>query len=98
MLTAMPLADAFSLFRHLGVNVECMSKKEFTASYFLLAKRYHPDRNPGSAGLMANINAARATILNSYRSAHGIELRWCGHDPELCLQLASTATISIVSL
>jgi curved DNA-binding protein CbpA len=65
MLTAMPLADAFSLFRHLGVNVECMSKKEF--SYFLLAKRYHPDRNPSSAELMANINAARATILHSYQ-------------------------------
>src|SRR6478752_331929 len=38
-------------------------------SYFALAKRYHPDRNPQGAELMANINAARAAILDSYRSS-----------------------------
>ena len=38
-------------------------------SYFALAKRYHPDRNPCGAELMANINAARAAILNSYRKS-----------------------------
>jgi DnaJ-class molecular chaperone len=64
----MPLADAFALFRHLGVNVEWMNHRDFTTSYFVLAKQYHPDRNPSSAELMANINAARATILNSYRN------------------------------
>jgi len=60
-------ADAFTLFRRLGVNVATMNKSEFTLVYFGLAKRYHPDRNPHGAELMANINAARATILNWYR-------------------------------
>jgi len=64
----MPLADAFALFRRLGVNVEWMNHRDFTTSYFVLAKQHHPDRNPSSAELMANINAASATILNSYRN------------------------------
>jgi curved DNA-binding protein CbpA len=63
----MPFADALALFRRLGVNVETMSQSDFSISYFALAKRYHPDRNPDGADLMANINAARAAILNSYR-------------------------------
>jgi curved DNA-binding protein CbpA len=63
----MSLAEALSLFRRLGVNVETMTRGDFRMSYFALAKRYHPDRNPRSAGLMANINAARAAILHSYR-------------------------------
>jgi len=63
------LAEAFALFRRLGVNVETMNQHDFRISYFALAKRYHPDRNPHSAALMANINAARAAILNSYRSS-----------------------------
>jgi hypothetical protein len=37
--------------------------------FYFIDKRYHPDRNPSSAELMANINAARATILNSYRKS-----------------------------
>jgi curved DNA-binding protein CbpA len=37
--------------------------------YFSLAKRYHPDRNPRGAELMAKINAARAIILNSYQKS-----------------------------
>jgi curved DNA-binding protein CbpA len=65
----MSLAEAFALFRRLGVNVEGMSQRDFSISYFALAKRYHPDRNQHSAQLMANINAARAAILNSYRSS-----------------------------
>jgi curved DNA-binding protein CbpA len=65
----MLLAEAFTLFRRLGVNVESMSQRDFSISYFALAKRYHPDRNPRSAELMAHINAARAAILNSYRSS-----------------------------
>jgi len=65
----MSLAEAFALFRQLGVNVESMSQRDFSIRYFALAKRYHPDRNPHSAELMANINAARAAILNSYRSS-----------------------------
>jgi len=63
------LAEAFALFRQLGVNVEKMSQRDFGISYFALAKRYHPDRNPHGADLMAHINAARAAILNSYRSS-----------------------------
>ena len=65
----MSLAAALSLFRRLGVNVETMTQGDFRISYFALAKRYHPDRNPGNVELMANINAARAAILNSYRSS-----------------------------
>jgi curved DNA-binding protein CbpA len=63
----MSLAEAFALFRRLGVNVETMNQRDFSISYFALAKRYHPDHNPHSAELMANINAARAAILNCYR-------------------------------
>ena len=65
----MSLAEAFALFRRLGVNVETMNQLDFGLSYFALAKRYHPDRNPHSAELMANINAARAAILDSYRNS-----------------------------
>ena len=65
----MSLAEAFALFRRLGVNVETLNQRDFSISYFALAKRYHPDRNPRGAELMANINAARTTILNSYRNS-----------------------------
>jgi curved DNA-binding protein CbpA len=65
----MSLAEAVALFRQLGVNVEIMNQRDFNISYFALAKRYHPDRNPHGAELMATINAARAAILNSYRSS-----------------------------
>jgi len=56
------------LFRRLGVNVESMSAKDFALTYFSLAKRYHPDRNPVSHELMANINSARTTILRFYQA------------------------------
>jgi len=65
----MLLAEAFALFRRLGVNVEILNQRDFSVSYFALAKRYHPDRNPQGAELMANINAARAAILDSYRNS-----------------------------
>jgi len=42
----MSLAEAFALFRRLGINVETMNQRDFSTSYFALAKRYHPDRNP----------------------------------------------------
>ena len=67
--TAMTFADALILFPRLSVNVETMSERDFSISYFALAKRYHPDRNPKDAELMANINAARTAILNSYRKS-----------------------------
>jgi hypothetical protein len=51
----------------LGVNVAMMNKSEFSLIYFGLAKRYHADRNPHGAELMANINAARAAILKWYQ-------------------------------
>ena len=65
----MLLAEVFALFSRLGVNVEIMNQRDFSVSYFALAKRYHPDRNPQGAELMANINAARAAILDSYRNS-----------------------------
>jgi hypothetical protein len=61
------LNDALALFRRLGVDVELISPRDFTLAYYALAKRYHPDRNPHTNELMANINAAKATILQSYR-------------------------------
>jgi DnaJ-class molecular chaperone len=63
----MTLQDAFDLFRRLGVHPEMMSRSEFSAAYFRLARRYHPDVNPSAHELMANINAARTEILQSYR-------------------------------
>ena len=65
----MLLAEAFALFRRLGVNVEILNQRDFSVRYFALAKRYHPDRNRHGAELMASINAARAAILDSYRSS-----------------------------
>jgi DnaJ-class molecular chaperone len=65
----MSLVEAFALFRRLGVKVEIMNQRDFSISYFALAKRYHPDRNPRSAELMFHINAARTVTLNSYRSS-----------------------------
>lgn len=64
----MPLADALTLFRRLGVHVETMTPGDFRISYFALAKRYHPDHNLGAAELMANINAARTAILIAHRN------------------------------
>jgi DnaJ-class molecular chaperone len=64
------LDEAFLLFRRLGVDVESISAKDFTAAYFALAKRYHPDcGNQKTHDLMANINAARTAILHSRRKA-----------------------------
>jgi curved DNA-binding protein CbpA len=64
----MLFAEALTLFRRLGVDVETMSSRDFSLAYFALAKRFHPDRNPRGAELMANINAAREIIVNSHRS------------------------------
>jgi DnaJ-class molecular chaperone len=61
------LEEAFTLFRRLGVDVQSLSPKEFTAAFHRLAWRYHPDRNANTPDLMANINAARTAILHSYR-------------------------------
>ena len=63
----MTLQDAFELFWRLGVRPEIMSRADFSAAYYRLAQRYHPDLNPATHELMANINAARAIILQSYR-------------------------------
>jgi DnaJ-class molecular chaperone len=62
--------DALALFRRLGVEVRSISAREFTAAYFALAKRYHPDRgNQQTHELMANINAARTAILKCRRAS-----------------------------
>ena len=64
----MNLQEAFGLFRRLGIDAQSLSRREFTAVYFGLAKRFHPDiGNQATHELMANINAARTTILQSYR-------------------------------
>ena len=39
----MTLQDAFELFWRLGVRPEIMSRAEFSAAYYRLARRYHPD-------------------------------------------------------
>jgi curved DNA-binding protein CbpA len=67
VISCMSLAEAVALFRRLGVNVDTVSKRDFSTSYFALARRCHPDHNRRGAELMANINAARTAILNSYR-------------------------------
>jgi curved DNA-binding protein CbpA len=59
--------DAVALFQRLGIDVRSISAKEFTAAYFVLAKRYHPDRGKQTNELMANINAARTAILKCRR-------------------------------
>jgi hypothetical protein len=62
------LEDALALFKRLGIDVRSISAREFTSAYFALAKRYHPDRgNQQTQELMANINAARTTILKCHR-------------------------------
>ena len=64
----MLLDDALGLFKRLGIDVRSISAKEFTTAYFVLAKRYHPDRgNQATHELMANINAARTIILKCHR-------------------------------
>ena len=64
----MLLEDAFVLFKRLGIDVRSISATEFTAAYFALAKRYHPDRGDQKThDLMANINAARSAILRCDR-------------------------------
>ena len=60
--------DAVALFQRLGVDVRSISATEFTAAYFALAKRYHPDHGDQQThDLMANINAARTAILKCRR-------------------------------
>jgi len=64
----MTLQDSFLLFRRLGVDVSALSTQEFAKAYLGLAKRYHPDiGNQPTGHLMANINAARASVLQAYR-------------------------------
>jgi len=61
--------DALALFKRLGVDVCSISTREFTAAYFALAKRYHPDcGDQKTHDLMANINAARTAILRRHRT------------------------------
>jgi len=69
--------EALALFRRLGVNVWVRGTSASAIS--LRAKRYHLDCNSRSAESMANMNAARAAILNSYRnSAYWRVERWGG--------------------
>jgi hypothetical protein len=63
----MTLDSALALFRRLGVDVQSLSRQEFSQAYFGLARRYHPDHNARTVDLMANINMARTCIVRSYR-------------------------------
>jgi curved DNA-binding protein CbpA len=64
----MTLQDSFRMFGRLGIDVPALSQQEFNKAYFELAKRYHPDvGDQPTNDLMANINAARATVLQVYR-------------------------------
>jgi DnaJ-class molecular chaperone len=64
----MTLQDSFRVFSRLGIDVPALSHQEFTKAYLELAKRYHPDvGDQPTHDLMANINAARATVLQVYR-------------------------------
>jgi hypothetical protein len=63
----MTLREAIVLFRHLGIDVRALERHEFDAAYYRLARRCRPDISPSTRELMANINAARAAILKSYR-------------------------------
>jgi DnaJ-class molecular chaperone len=58
-----------SLVQRLGVHPDMLSRSEFSAAHYQLARRYHPDVNPAALDLMANINAALTAILKSYRRA-----------------------------
>jgi hypothetical protein len=67
------LDSALALFLRLGVHIPPLTHEQFTSAYYELAKRYHPDRNGGkTAELMANINAARQSILDSHFAPHPI--------------------------
>ena len=76
-LARMGLQEAFMLFRRLGVDVLSLSPREFAVAYCDLAKRYHPDTSSrNSHDLMANINAARAVILQmNHRGSAAPRLR-----------------------
>jgi DnaJ-class molecular chaperone len=50
-----------------GVDVPALRRTEFEAAYHRLARRFHPAANPDAHELMANIDAARSTILKSCR-------------------------------
>jgi hypothetical protein len=64
----MPLQDAINLFQRLGIHVSLISRSEFQKAYHQLAWRYLPDQdNPRSQELMALINAARTSIIKTYR-------------------------------
>ena len=60
------MTEALTLFKRLGVDVPLLSAREFSLAYYRLAKRYHRDHvNDAGHDLMANINAARTTILKA---------------------------------
>ena len=66
------MTDSLTLFKRLGVDVPSLSSREFSLAYYRLAKRYHPDHGKDAGGheLMANINAARTTILKASRQSN----------------------------
>lgn len=65
------MTDALTLFKRLGIDVPSLSAREFSLAYYRLAKRFHPDHgNDAGHDLMANINAARTTIMKASRQSN----------------------------
>src|ERR1051325_511678 len=69
--TVIPLADAYVVFRGLGVDVSSLSKSEFKRVYHRLALE-HQNRTD-SHQVMAHINVARSSIEKLHR--------WAVEDP-----------------
>jgi hypothetical protein len=63
--SVIPRADAYSVFRALGIEVSSMSSAEFKRTYYGLALE-HQNRT-SSHDLMAHINLARASIIRLHR-------------------------------
>jgi hypothetical protein len=60
----MPLEDALAVFNKLGYDVSTLSRQEFRAAYYGLARKYQA--NLSAQDLMATINAAKASIMGLY--------------------------------
>jgi hypothetical protein len=60
----MPLEDALTVFKKVGHDVSTLSRPEFRAAYYGLARKYQS--NPAAQDLMATINAAKASIMGLY--------------------------------